>query len=218
MNELGKQVNILSELQGRTPDQQEVIRYFTRVKKGCFGKLLSDQEYEAKVMKRARSTDFKQKALSIMGLDEEQVKEIEPVHFEGYEISEQTNHVRYGEDKKWRSSSYQISWLFFSSTQVYLYQYTFNLDNDATSEISDEYFYKDITNFSSGTSVVEKTVWESKGCMSLKPPLPSRKQVSTNTVRIVVPGEKLSASMEQSSYTDNAIKGMRAKLREKKES
>jgi len=54
--------------------------------------------------------------------------------------------------------------------------------------------------------------------MSLKPPLPSRKQVSTNTVRIVVPGEKLSASMEQSSYTDNAIKGMRAKLREKKES
>lgn len=121
---------------------------------------------------------------------------------------------KWGKDRKWRSSAYQISWIFFSDTQVYVYQYTFNMDEDGKKESTEEYFYKDITNFSTSSDTVEKEVLEKVSCKGEA--TYTRKNVDSNRFAMVVPGDKFYCSMEQSDYTERAIQGMKAKLREKK--
>jgi hypothetical protein len=200
---------------GRTPEQQSVIKYFLSTG-GCFSKGLSDGAYEEIVQQKAKSLDFKQKALDKIGLDESQVNEIPPVHFEGYKFDEKKGYAKLGKDRMWRSSIYQISWLFFSNTQVYVYQYTFNLDEDGKKESTEEYFYKDITNFSTSSDTVEKPVIEmAGGCLGKKPKL-VRKNVETEQFALVVPGDKFYCSMDKKSDTEGVIQAMKAKLREKK--
>ena len=118
-----------SMLKGRTPDQQKAIKYLFGAG-GCFlSKKTTDEEYEGMVMEKAKGVDFKQKALDKIGLDESQVNEVAPIHFEGYLFDDKTFDFR-GKDSLWRSSHYQTSWIFFSSTQVYVYQYTFSMIDD----------------------------------------------------------------------------------------
>ena len=215
-NQLGKAVANKQErnklLKGRTSEQQKAIKYFIG-SGGCLSSSISDEEYESMVMAKVKGTDFKQKALGKMGLDEDQVKEIEPVHFESYNFGEKT-WAKPGKDNKWRSSAYEISWIFFSSTQVYVYQYTFSMIDDAVKESTEEYFYKDITNFSAASETVEKETVDKVGCSGNTKV--SRKNVNYDTFALVVPGEKFKCSMEQSDYTQRSIQGMKAKLREKK--
>lgn len=154
--------------------------------------------------------DFKQKALNKIGLDESELQEIEPVSFEGYWFDEKKTFSKYGKDKKWRSSAYQISWLFFSSTQVYLYQYTFNLDEDGKIEKTEEYFYKDITNFQTISDTIEAPTWDPKKDKFILV------NINKNRFAVTVPGDKFLCSMEQNEYTERAIQAMKAKLREKK--
>lgn len=196
----------------RTEEQKKVIRYFMR--DGClaFG-LLKDEEYDDLVAKKAKSMDFKQKALNKIGLDESELQEIEPVTFEGFYIDPKNptkTFFKWGKDKKWRSSAYQISWLFFSSSQVYLYQYTLNLDEDGKKELTEEYFYKDITNFQTISDTVETSVWDKKKDKFVL------ENVDKNHFAITVPGDKFLCSMEQNDYTERAVQAMKAKLREKK--
>ena len=63
--------------------------------------------------------NFRQKALDKIGLDEDELKELEPVHFEGF-LFDKNSLSKQGDDNKWRSSKYQVSWLFFSTTQLFL--------------------------------------------------------------------------------------------------
>ncbi len=44
----------------------------------------------------------------------------------------------------------------FSDTQVYLYQYTLNMDEDSKKEITEEYSYKDVTSIATASDTVEK--------------------------------------------------------------
>lgn len=199
---------------GRTAEQQSVIKYFLGGG-GCLSSGMKDEDYEALVQSKARGMDYKKKALNKIGLDISQVSEIEPVHFEGYHFDERKTYAKFGKDRVWRSSAYQISWIFFSSTQVYVYQYTFNLDEDGKKESTEEYFYKDITNFSTSSDTVEKEVLDKVSCKGEA--TYARKNVDSNRFALVVPGDKFYCSMEQSDYTERAIQGMKAKLREKKE-
>ena len=203
-------------LKGRTPEQQAVIKYFLGSGGGClsmFSSGLTDEQYEGMVMEVAKSTDFRAKALGKIGLDESQVSEIEPIHFENYHFDGKCD-VKYGKDGKWRSSAYQISWIFFSSTQVYVYQYTFNMDEDGRKEQTEEYFYKDITNCSTTSDTVEKVTVEKSGCQGEEKVI--RKNVDSTRFAIVVPGDKFYCSMVQSEYSEKAVQGMKGKLREKK--
>jgi len=204
-------------LKGRTPEQQSVIKYFIGSGGGClsmFSSGLSDEQYEGMVMSKAKATDFKAKALGKIGLDESQVNEIEPIHFEGYRFDDKDADAKFGKDGKWRSSMYQISWVFFSSTQVYVYQYSFSMTEDGRKEQTEEYFYKDITNCSTTSDTVEKVVVEKSGCKGEEKV--TRKNVDSTQFTIVVPGDKFRCSMVQSEYSEKAVQGMKAKLREKK--
>lgn len=193
---------------GRNAEQRQALRYFFN--DGCLQKKVSDAAYDAMVDAKIKSLNAKEKAMAKIGLDESQLKEIDPVHFEGYYFDPKKTYSKRGKDGYWRSSAYQISWLFFSSTQVYLYQYTFNMDEDGKKEATEEYFYKDITNFATVSDTIETPYWDVKQKKIML------ENVNSNRFSLVVPGDKFYCAMEQNEYTERAIQGMKAKLREKK--
>jgi hypothetical protein len=196
-------------IQGRPQQQQDVIKYFFG-KGGFLTKRLTDAEYDNIVASTIKQSDFKQKALAKIGLDESQVNEIEPVNFEGWSFGKNADWAKQGTDNKYRSSAYQITWLFFSSSQVYIYKHTIHFSKDDKKVATEEYFYKDITNFSTVTDTVEQQFWNANQKKYYV------KNVDSNDFAITVPGDKFYCSMEQNDYTERAIQGMKAKLREKK--
>lgn len=209
MNHYNDSAWVKNRIKGRNEDQKAVIRYFCNDPACLSKKPISDSEYDQMVLDVLRSNDYKQKALNKIGLDEDQVKEIEPVHFEGFQYDKQSL-AKQGDDGKYRSSKYQVSWLFFSATQVYLYQNTFNMDEDGKKEATEEYFYKDITNFSTSSDTVETPFYDKDQDKDVL------KNVDSNRFAITVPGDKFYCSLEQTDYTERAIQGMKAMLREKK--
>lgn len=192
----------------RNDEQKNVIRYFAI--DGCLSKTISDAQYDELVNATISKEDFKKKALDKIGLDESELKEIDPVHFESWNYGNNVSYAKRGKDGKWRSSAYQVSWLFFSSTQVYLYQNTIHFDKDDKKVATEEYFYKDITNFSTSTDTVETPYWDPKQKKSLL------ENIDSNRFALTVPGDKLYCALEQNDYTERAIQAMKAKLREKK--
>lgn len=191
---------------GKTDEQKKVIRYFVR--EGCLSGTMSDAEYDSLINSMATSMNFMQKALDKHGIDIDQVKEIPPVHFEGY-VFDNKSYAKKGKDNLWRSSKYQITWIFFGDTQVYFYQYTFNLDETTKKEATDEYFYKDIVNFSASSNTEEIVEYDKAGEKKLR-------SVDSNIFQLVVPGDKLTCALQLNDETENVIKGMKNKLREKK--
>jgi len=199
---------VKNRYKNRNDEQKKVIRYFAV--EGCLSKTMNDAQYEELVKTTISKQDFKKKALEKIGLDESELKEIDPVHFEGWAYGNNISYAKRGKDGNWRSSAYQISWLFFSSTQVYLYQNTIHFDKDDKKVATEEYFYKDITNFSTSTDTVETPYWDPKQKKSLL------ENIDSNRFALTVPGDKFYCSLEQNDYTERAIQAMKAKLREKK--
>lgn len=199
---------VKNRYKNRNDEQKKVIRYFAV--EGCLSKTMNDAQYDELVKTTISKQDFKKKALEKIGLDESELKEIEPVHFEGWAYGNNISYAKRGKDGNWRSSAYQISWLFFSSTQVYLYQNTIHFDKDDKKIATEEYFYKDITNFSTSTDTVETPYWDPKQKKSLL------ENIDSNRFALTVPGDKFYCSLEQNDYTERAIQAMKAKLREKK--
>ena len=187
--------------QGKTPDQVKTIEYFC--KEGCMTKTISDDEYISMVRQKRDSMNFKQKALNKIGLDEEEVSEIPPAMFEGFVYK--NAYAKRTAAGKWVSSAYQVSWVFFSSTQIYLYSYTFNMDEDKKNERTDEFFYKDVTSFS--------TLSESDTARGLGG---NTFEVTSEQFAMVVPGDKLFLAMGDIEDADSIIQAMKQKLREKK--
>lgn len=166
-------------------------------------KTIDDEEYLSMIRAKRDSLNLRQKALNKIGLDEDEVSEIPPASFEGFVYKNAYAKKRANGD--WVSSSYQVAWLFFSSSQIYIYRYTFNMDEDKKSESTDEFFYKDVTSFS--TSSETETAHR----------LGDEKfEVETNKFKMVVPGDKIFVSMDGVSDSEDIIQAMKQKLREKK--
>lgn len=202
--------DIKERYKNRSDEQRKVIRYFTV--DGCLSKTINDKDYDELVRSHISKLDFKQQALDKIGLDESELQEIEPVNFQGW-IFGKNNNVSYAKrlkDGYYVSSAYQVSWLFFSSTQVYLYQNTIHFDKDDKQVSTEEYFYKDITNFSTSSDTLETPFWDPKQKKFLL------ENVSSNRFALTVPGDKFFCSLDQNEYTERSIQAMKAKLREKK--
>lgn len=187
---------------GKSRDQVKAIEYFCK-QEGCLSKNISDDEYSAMVIRKRDSLNLRQKALNKIGLDEEEVNEIPPAVFEGYVFKNAFAKKR--ANGSWVSSSYQVAWLFFSAAQIYIYRYTFNMDEDKKSESTDEFFYKDVTSFSTSS--------ETETAHGLGD---EKFEVETNKFKMVVPGDKIFVSMDGVSNSEDIIQAMKQKLREKK--
>ena len=198
----------------RNSEQRQVMRYF--VLGGCVGSgAMSDMEYDNLLKSRINSLNLKQRAINKIGLDDSELTEVEPAHFENYFFNDKAKTLTsYGQDGKTRSSAYQVTWVFANATQVYLYQYTLHMDKDAQKEHIQEYFWKDITNFSSTNETVE-TLKPTVSWIAPKVTM-TKMNVNTNCFTLIVPGDKVECSMEANDHTDRSIKAMKTKLREKK--
>ena len=192
-------------------EQKKVIRYFAI--RNCLTKKISDQEYDAIVMSYIKKQDFKRQAMSKIGLEESEIQEIEPVHFESWAFGEADNvsFAKKGIDEVWRSTAYQVSWLFFSSSKMYLYQNTVHFDKDNKKVAMEEYYYKDITSFAASTDIIESpTYWNIQQKKWLL------ETINCNRFVLTVQSNKFYCSMEQNEYAERSIQAMKTKLREKK--
>lgn len=209
-----KEMNDL--MRGKSSEQQAIIKFFYGANGGCMSSGMTVQQYQEKVNARLRTLNTKQMALKKLGIDEDEVREIEPVSFEGYVFTDKSdNLVARASTNTWVSSDYQITWLFFGEKELFIYQYSFSMTSDSKRENTMQYFYQDVTNFAAASDTHQKWVSEPKGGCSGGN---EYRQVSADAdeFKIVVPGDTLRCSMTPTDSTDAAIRGMRNKLREMK--
>jgi hypothetical protein len=212
-----KQQEMQMLLRGKNSDQQAVIKFFYGAGGGCMSSSgMTVQQYEEKVRAKVNGLNTKQMALRKLGIDEEEVREIAPVTFEGYIFNDKVdNLVARASTNRWVSSEYMITWLFFGEREVFIYQYSFSMTSDSKKENTMQYFYQDVTNFTASSETYQKIVAEpAGGCTGGTDYM----QASANAdeFKIVVPGDTLRCSMTPTDSTDAAIRGMRNKLREMK--
>lgn len=193
---------------GANADQKVAINYFLP-EKGCIGLFtkVKDETYDTIVKNLVASSNSYQRAINKIGLDEDELKEIPPVTLYGYEDTKDAL-TRTTRDGYFRSDRYAITHVFFSATQVYMYKLVLSTTSNERKERTEEYFYKDITNFSTSDETVE--TWEYKGCN----PMPTKTSVNTQQFSLIVPGDKFSCFT--TGDIEQQVRAMKGKLREKK--
>ncbi len=195
-------------MKGKDADQKLAIKYLIP-KTGILGMFLNkkDEEYDAVLNRLIDSFGSYKRAISKIGLDEDEIKEIPPVTLVGYEFEKATL-SNTGKDGITRTNLYSITHLFFSSTQVFMYNVLLDTTSGNRKEKTEEYFYKDITNFSTSTESFEFTYL--KGCLGK----PSRSSIELQQFGLIVPGDKFYCSTF--GDIEAQVKAMKNKLREKK--
>ena len=193
-------------------DQKTALNYLVPAA-GCGAKKVADADYDAVLKKLLDSANTYQKAIDKIGLDESELQEIPPVTLVGYE-TDGTILGRTGEDGTYRTDVYSVTHLFFSSTQVYVYQIILNTTKGDKKERTEEYFYKDITNFSTSNDSKEVQYFVAgKGCAGAGSYQTG--SIETQRFALIVPGDRFSVA----TYGDieASVKAMKNKLREKKQ-
>lgn len=186
---------------GKNQEQIKTIRFFLGT---TFGpKWGSDSEYESYLNSIVR-LDVQQ-AIDKLGVDESEVNEIDPVLIEGY-LFNKNSLTKKNAQNKWISSGYHATWLLFSATQVYIYRREFYADENRNNVNTLEYFYRDVTAFRTGQESFE-----------VQDRLTNRiEQVNTDTFQVVVPGDDMKVSVNDSSDFERKVQAMKQLLREKK--
>jgi hypothetical protein len=192
-------------LQGRPPEQQKVIKYFM-APDGCLSKKISDEEYDKLVWDKINALDLKRTALDKTGLEESQVNEIPPVELRHWHFGKNAAYKR-GIDGLFRSSAYQVTWLFFGSDFMYIYQCTIRMDTHEKKERAEKYFYPDITGFSASLEHKETEGRETGG----------DKFIPHHVCYLITPEAKFGCAISHNDETAGKIRAMNAKLREKNE-
>lgn len=205
---------------GKTSEQKKVIDFFFNSDgdKGCrklFGVLsnMSMQEYIQMVQKKCGEFDTRARAIEKIGLDESEIQEIEPIKLMSFVYDDDVE-MKY-EEKVVVSNRFAISWIFFSSLQMYTYTYIFDMMSDDTWEITNDFFYSDITCFKTAHLIKEKIDVNVLGCLNGKVS-GVKKNYVVDTLDIIVPGYEYSFSMRDNEASERSIQAAKAMLREKK--
>lgn len=209
---------------GFTPEAKKLWdTYFAdglaNIKGGCLrGKKASTPSYHTIVRQKMAALNTKQKALEKLGVELEQVSEIEPLDIYGYVYDRDEGAVFTNDG--WFTNLYEVTWIFFSDEQIYCYTYRMDTLCGETQETCREYFYKDVTSIVTIDEVLEdvETVQEKKGCLGGKKDVDKVSKRFKSFVRLVVPNDKFLCSIYPQDNTDieRRLKAAKAKLREKK--
>lgn len=148
-------------------------------------------------------------ALERLGVDEEEVKEIDPIILTSYDskgISDEQFYFKHGKDQKWRSSVVKAVYILASDQQLYCYTLRFSLCTDKHTEETDEYFYRDIVSVYTGN--VDETYKDSKGV---------EWHYTGDMFRLTTSGgTSISQLMRNEDEASGKISAMKQLLREKK--
>lgn len=163
----------------------------------------SDAEFDREVNKEL--VGLKEKALIALGLDEDEVGEIEPISFDNfvYPSSKETGiMLKLGEDGKLRSSKYNYCIIFFSANEVHCFTYKFGTAKNEKSEQTDVYFYRDVVSVSTKSEGVTY----------------DKKQYDYQTfVLTTAGGTQLTVSLKDPGNAQRSINAMRSLLKAKKQ-
>ena len=159
---------------------------------------VSDAEYDKAV--QSVLGFLKEQALEKLVLDEDEVSEVEPILFGGYNFSNYTL-SKQGKDGIWRTNKYEVVYLFFSQNEVHCYTLEFSTSESKTRESTDVYFYKDVVSVSTCSKSVKIEGHEYEHEMF--------KLVTAG-------GTVLEVSLKDVENSRNSINAMKQLLREKK--
>ena len=203
----------------RNKEQQRIFDYLTEEPGcGCFKKWMTDEEFAKLVETKLEALKLKDKALSKLGIDLDEVTEIAPVNFVDFVCENMyTKTTEFGD---YVSNCIESTWIFFSATQVFVYVYTFWLDRDKKNENTLEYFYRDINRISTATEETKtKSVltYKKGGCFGRKKITLANTEIIEKTKLVLsVPGDTLKISIKTSEQNEAIVQAMKQKLREKK--
>jgi len=201
---------------GKTKEQKMAIEFLFNIKGGCLSKAKSYhnmQEYIAHVQGMCQNLNVQARAMQKIGLDPSQIQEIPPITFSSF-IYDDDCLIRV-EDEIAVSSQYSITCIFFSGEQMFTYKYIFDTTSDNTWEYTKDFFYTDITCFSTLHRVREKITIES-GCGCLKSEDYNKHLFVDDVLEIIVPGATYAFSMRSNPTLEQSIQAAKAMLREKK--
>ena len=201
---------------GKTPEQQNCIDFlFNMGGTGCMskGSNMTMQQYMGIVQAKCQALNTQERAMAKIGLDPSQVQEIPPIVLSSF-IYDDDCLVRVDNNIA-VSSQYSVTWIFFSDTQMYTYKYIFDTTSDNTWEYTKDFFYTDITCFSTLQAVKEKIdVAAGTGCMQSE--RVTKNHYVVDTLEVIVPGTSYTFSMRNSPTIQQSIQAAKAMLREKK--
>ena len=206
---------------GKSQEQKRVIDFFfSQEKDGCLSKNSSNytmEEYQRLVLDKCKALNIKEKAMNKIGLDYSQIQEIPPVFLSAYRFDDDcVVKIANGQAV---SNQYSVSLIFFSATQIYTYQYIFDMMSDNTWEFTKDFFYSDITCFSTSKMVKEKIdITISKGCLKKGAENITKNNYVVDVLEIIVPGATYSFSKRDSETVEQSIQAAKAMIREKKHS
>jgi hypothetical protein len=193
-------------------------------RKGCFQKkfkYISDAEYDSMVKAIVQRLDPENRGLQKIGLDKSQIEKT--ITFGNYVYVSIFNefmddkwkeylggdnyYCKFGDDGKFRSSIYEVTYLFFTREEIVAYQLILSSDWEKHDEKTYEYHYKDITALK--TETLQKD--EIKDGVKVY-------QTVQNEFIISVPGDSFSVSLSNNptAEEENTIQAMKALLRERK--
>lgn len=203
---------------GKTDEQKKCIDFLFKAGAsgcGCLGgkAAMTMQDYIALVQNKCATLNLQERALRKIGLDYSQVQEIPPIVLSSF-VYDDDCLIR-ADNNVAVSSQYSITWIFFSATQMYTYKYIFDTTSDNTWEFTKDFFYTDITCFSTLCAVKEKIdITAGKGCLSSE--TITKNHYVVDTLEVIVPGTSYSFSLRNSDTIEQSIQAAKAMLREKK--
>ena len=107
-------------------------------------KRISDSELDQYC--ESRVGDLRIEAMNKLGIDEDEIREVQPIQVSGYDNVSKAWGILYkqGTDGMWRSSQYEVSLLFCSKDMVHCFVRRFSIISDERSDSIEELFYRDI--------------------------------------------------------------------------
>ena len=167
-------------------------------------KLMTDAEYEALVAKKIEDMNIADLGLERLGLDRDQVKEINPIVITDKVIKKHSFTVRNKDDKSVHSSTQHVTYLYFTDEQLFVYKIQFDMCCNVQEEWASEFFYKDICDVSSYTS---------RNIIKLDD---FQFEYSTISFNIIASNSQIGFDLAGDSDRVASIQGMKQKIREKK--
>ncbi len=205
---------------GKTQEQKRVIDFFYLPEKGgCLNRGSSTytiEEYQKLVADKCIALNLQARAMAKIGLDESQIQEIPPVCLSAYHFDDDCA-VKISNGQA-VSNLYSVSFIFFSANQIYTYQYIFDMMSDNSWEYTKDFFYSDVTCFSTSKFVKEKIdISFTKGCFKGTENIKKNNYV-IDVLEIIVPGTSYSFAKRDSATVEQSIQAAKAMIREKKHS
>lgn len=166
--------------------------------------IISHDAYEQAVKTKIKELDIRNKGLLHLGLDEDQVKEIEPLVFTDDEVIDISLVAYDSAAGKVHSSTQNVMLVYFTDEQLLVYKLRFDMCCNKQEEWTAELFYVDICDVS---TYITKNVLDLCGGYI---------DYSTLKANIVATNSEISITMANDKTRYAGIQAMRQKIRERK--